>query len=475
MPSSTPISTANPKQASPASTTWALASLSLCMLLSSLGTSIANVGLPTLAHAFDAPFQQVQWVVIAYLLSITSVVVSMGRLGDVWGRRRLLLWGATLFTLASVASGLAPTLGLLIAARAVQGLGAAAMMALTLALVSELIPKDKAGSAMGLLGTMSAIGTALGPSMGGLLIAGLGWRALFLVNLPLGAVALMLGLKNLPPDRLSGARLPTHFDTIGTLLLTISLASYALAVTVGRGHFNWVNLVLVSTAGVALALFIRVQHTAASPLLQLNLFQDTSLRASLIMGTLVATVMMATLVVGPFYMAQALGLAPAALGLCMAVGPIVSGLCGVPVGRLIDRTGPQRVVLLGLSLMVLGCATLVASPSDWGLLGYMVPLVLTTLGYVFFHTANNTAVMGAIGQSQRGVISGLLSLSRNLGLITGASVMGAVFAMGVGSSAISTASAHAVTTGMRASYSVAAILVASALAIALSTKRKPAD
>lgn len=475
MPISTSTPTSASTQAPPAATTWALASLSLCMLLSSLGTSIANVGLPTLAHAFDAPFQQVQWVVIAYLLSITSVVVSMGRVGDVWGRRRLLLWGTALFTLASVASGLAPTLGLLIAARAVQGLGAAAMMALTLALVGELIPKDKAGSAMGLLGTMSAIGTALGPSMGGLLIAGIGWRALFLVNLPLGVVALVLGLKNLPTDRVSGARLPNSFDTKGTLLLAISLASYALAVTVGRGHFDWGNLALVATAGVTLMLFIRVQRTTIAPLLQLKLFQDKGLRASLIMGTLVATVMMATLVVGPFYMVQALGLAPTALGLCMAIGPIVSSLCGVPVGRLIDRTGPQRVVLLGLGLMVLGCAALVASPSAWGLLGYMVPLVLTTLGYVLFHTANNTAVMGAIAQGQRGVISGLLSLSRNLGLITGASVMGTVFAMGVGSSAISTASAQAVTTGMHASYCVATLLVASALAIALSTKRKPAD
>ena len=154
---------------------WALASLSLAMLLSSLGTSIANVGLPTLARAFNAPFQQVQWVVLAYLLATTTLVVSAGRLGDMVGRRRLLLAGIALFTLASVLCGMAPTLGLLIAARALQGLGAAVMMALTMALVAQTVPQDKTGSAMGLLGTVSAIGTALGPSLGGLLIAGVGW------------------------------------------------------------------------------------------------------------------------------------------------------------------------------------------------------------------------------------------------------------------------------------------------------------
>jgi len=151
---------------------WALAGLSLSMLLSSLGISSANVALPTLVQAFNASFQHVQWIVLAYLLAITTLIVGAGRLGDIIGRRRLLLAGLILFTLASALCALAPTLGLLIAARAAQGAGAAVMMALTMAFVGETVPKEKTGSAMGLLGTMSAIGTALGPSLGGFLIAG---------------------------------------------------------------------------------------------------------------------------------------------------------------------------------------------------------------------------------------------------------------------------------------------------------------
>ena len=152
--------------ASSGSVRWALASLSLSMLMPSLDTSIANAGLPTLSQALDASFQQVQWIVLAYLLAITTLIVSVGRLGDIVGRRRLMLAGIAIFTLASLACGLAPSLGWLVAARAVQGLGAAIMLALTVALVGETVPKAQTGSAMGLLGTVSAIGTTLGPSLG---------------------------------------------------------------------------------------------------------------------------------------------------------------------------------------------------------------------------------------------------------------------------------------------------------------------
>src|SRR5882672_5007403 len=215
---------------------WALVSLCLSMLLSSLGTSIANVGLPTMARTFDASFQEVQWVVLAYLLAITTLIVSVGRLGDITGRRRLLLAGILLFTVASVLCGVAPTLWLLIAARAAQGLGATIMMALTMAFVGETVPKAKTGSAMGLLGTMSAIGTALGPSLGGVLIAGLGWRAIFLVNVPLGVLTFVLAYRTLPVDRpidrpidrLGPTTDRAGFDAMGTLLLVLTLTAYAL-------------------------------------------------------------------------------------------------------------------------------------------------------------------------------------------------------------------------------------------------------
>jgi MFS family permease len=223
------------------------------MLLAALGTSIANVGLPTLVHVFSASFQAVQWVILAYLLAITTLIVSVGRLGDIIGRRRLLLAGILLFTGASVLCGVSPSLWVLIGARAVQGLGAAIMMALTMAFVGETVPKEKTGSAMGLLGTMSAIGTALGPSLGGVLIAWLGWPAIFLVKLPLGILTLLLAYCYLPIDRLETKTRRASFDTVGTLLLALTLAGYALAMTIGRGVFGPLNIALLLAAVFGLA------------------------------------------------------------------------------------------------------------------------------------------------------------------------------------------------------------------------------
>lgn len=449
---------------------WALASLSLSMLLSSLGTSIANVGLPTLAQAFNASFQDVQWVVLAYLLAITTLIVSAGRLGDIIGRRRLLLAGIALFTAASVLCGIAPTLWLLIAARAAQGLGAAIMMALTMAFVGEAVPKARTGSAMGLLGTMSAIGTAAGPSLGGVLIAGFGWPAIFFVNVPLGLLTFLLAYRNLPVDRRAPKSDSAGLDHVGTLLLALTLAAYALAMTMGRGSFGPLNMALLLAAVFGVGLFVLAESRAASPLIRLGMFRDPALSASLAMSALVATVMMTTLVVGPFYLSRAFGLDAALVGLVLSVGPIAAALAGVPAGRIADRFGAQRMTIAGLIAIAVGSFTLSMMPVLFGLPGYIAPIIVITVGYALFQAANNTMVMTDVRPDRRGVISGLLNLSRNLGLVTGASVMGAVFAVAAATADITTASPEAVATGMRVTFAVAAILIVIALAIAMGSR-----
>lgn len=450
---------------------WALASLALSVLLSSLGTSIANVALPSLAEAFNASFQAVQWIVIAYLLAITTLIVSAGRLGDIIGRRRLLLIGISLFTLASLLCGMAPTLWLLIAARALQGLGAAIMMALAMAFVGETVAKEKTGSAIGLLGTMSAIGTALGPSLGGVLISGLGWRAIFFISLPLGLLALFLTHRYLPVDQRKAKTERACFDTTGTLLLALTLAAYALAMTTGRGSFGQLNLALLLVALVGTGLFVFAEARTTSPLIRMAMFRQLELSASLATSFLVSTVMMATLVVGPFYLSRSLGLDAAMVGLVLSVGPAVAALTAVPAGRLADRLGTQCVTTVGLIGMATGAITLAMLPTTFGIAGYLAPLVVITASYAFFQTANNTAVMTDVSPEQRGAISGLLNLSRNLGLITGASVMGAVFACGSAASDIATAPPEAVATGMRITFAVAAALVVLALTIAAGVYR----
>ncbi|MFG6461221.1 MFS transporter [Roseateles sp. DXS20W] len=432
--------------ATPAATpvTGVLASLALATLLPSLAISSANVALPTLAAAFDAKLGQVQWVVLAYLLATTTLIVGAGRLGDLMGKRRLLLAGVALFTAASALCAVAPTLPLLLAGRALQGVGAAAMLALTMALVGAALPKERTGRAMGLLGTMSAIGTALGPSLGGVLIASFGWPALFAVNLPLGLLTFAVAWRCLPAD--SGAGRAAGFDLPGTLWLALTLAAYSLAMTR--------HAALFAVAAAGLWMFLRTEGRAAAPLVRLERLREPALAAGLAMNALVSAVMMATLVVGPFHLGGALGIGTAAVGALMSIGPLVSAVSGVPAGRLVDRFGAGRMTQLGLAAMAVGCALIVVLPASLGAAAYVGPLVIVTPGYALFQAANNTAVMADVAATQRGVVSALLTLSRNLGLITGASAMATVFVAG----------------GLGVSFAIAAGLVVFALGLARRAK-----
>lgn len=215
------------------------------------------------------------------------------------------------------------------------------MMVLTMAIIGETVPKENTGSAMGLLGTMSAIGTALGPSLGGFLIAGLGWRAIFLVNLPLGILTFILARHSLPIDRRGPKIGRPKFDHVGTLLLALTLAAYALGVTIGHGSFGLLNIALLLAAAFGGGLFVLNEARAASPLIQMATFHDPVLSGSLTMSALVATVVTTTLVVGPPYLSLALGLDAAMVGLVLSAGPLVAALTRLPAGRMADRLEPN--------------------------------------------------------------------------------------------------------------------------------------
>jgi len=449
----------------------ALVALAGCAMLAALSTSIANVALPTLAAAFEAPFQHVQWVVLAYLLGLTSVIVSVGRLGDLIGRKRLLVAGLLVFAAGSAAAAAAPDLPLLIAARAAQGVGAAVMTALALALVAEALPKEKTGTAIGLLGAMSAVGTALGPSAGGMVIAILGWRWIFASTAVLALLTLYLVAKSLP-DRKRDSLERVRLDVPGTITLGLALGCYALAMTLGDGEFRLTNIVLLAAASTGAVLFVSIEKRSKAPLMDLQAVRTPAVAGGLLTSTLVSTVVMATLVVGPFYLSRSLGLGPASTGAVMAAGPIVAALVAYPAGRLVDRRGSRATSLVGLSVMGTGATALALVPLSLGAGGYLGGIVALTAGYALFQAANNTAAMVSVEPELRGVTSGMLNLARNLGLITGAALLGAVFA----------AASHgrddgsAVADGAHVTFAVAAMLVAVAIAIALrssSAARRP--
>jgi predicted MFS family arabinose efflux permease len=267
---------------------------------------------------------------------------------------------------------------------------------------------------------------------------------------PLGILNFVLALRTLPVDSRSIKAERVGFDTIGTLLLAVTLVAYALAMTIGGGRFDMHNVALLSAAFLGITIFAFAERKAASPLLQLAMFCDPSLSASLVMSALVSTVLMSTLVVGPFYLSRELGLDVARVGLVMSVGPLAAALTGVPAGRIVDRFGARRMGIVGLIGMSVGLVALSTAPARFGVAGYVAAIVIVTSHYALFQTSINTTIMTDVAPEQRGVVSGMLSLSRNLGLITGASLMGALFA----------------SEGMRVTFTVAALLILAALAIA---------
>lgn len=432
----------------------------LAMLLASLGTSIANIALPRLGEAFAAPFAVVQWVVLGYLLAVTVAIVAAGRLGDRYGHRRMLAVGLWVYTLAAALAAMAPSVWMLVAARVAQGFGAALMMALPVALLRETTPPERLGRAMGLMGTTSAIGTALGPAMGGVLITLADWRAIFALLAGLGLIALTVVGRGERPRR-PAAQAP---DRAGAALFALAVMAYALAMTAGPGRPVWMLGLLFGAAGAIWAL-AWVSRRASAPFLPLQSLTAPSLRAALLTNMLVTTVMMATLVVGPFYLTRGLGLNPWLAGVTMAIGPVTSALTGLPAGRLVDRAGSLFVLRLGLVISIGGALLMALLPVRIGFWGYVAAIALMPPGFQMFQAAITTRVMEPATPSERGLISGLLSLSRNLGLVTGASLMPAIFGWVTGSQGGAGSEAAAAGHGLMVTFVLAAVLLALALGL----------
>lgn len=448
-----------------------VAALAMAMLLAALGISIVTVALPTLTRDFALPVTGAQWVVLAYLLSATVAIVMAGRLGDLFGHRRILLAGLVVFGAASAVCSVAPTIGMLIAARVVQGVGGAILMALPVSIVRAVVVKERTGSAMGLLGTMSAIGTALGPSLGGIVIVWSGWRATFLILALIALVALIFATRALPADRTGQPGGRRDLDLPGALVLALTLTAFSLSMSSGGDSFSMASALLLAGATLGAVVFVIMERGKATPLVDLAALGDRTVSVSLLTNLLVSNVMMATLVVGPFYLTFALHLNDAVVGLVMAVGPVAAALSGVPAGRVTDRFGARRTLIVGLGQMVIGLLCLSVLPDILGVAGYVLSLLLLTPGFQLFLAANNTAVMLAARDDQRGMISGLLGLSRNLGFMTGVSVMGAVFAMAAGTPDIVRAAPEAIGTAFATTFQIAAGLIAFAILLALFERR----
>lgn len=463
-----------------------IAVLAACVVSAQAGTSAVNVALPDLAAWTGGGFGDAQWAVVAYLLAMTAASLIVGYVGDVIGRGRALLIGLIVFVVAGVACAMAPTMWALVLARAVQGVGAAGMAALPLALARDAVGPERSGSIMGLLGTAAAVGTGAGPAIGGLLLGAWGWPAIFWAMLPIPLLTALAAPRVLARvsgprggtatagtlrGRAGGPRQRGIFDLRGSAIVAVAATLYAVAFT-GTVSGTRGALALMAAAGVLIVVLVPIERRAAHPVLPLQLLRTRPLGLGAALNLVVGAVMMSTLVVGPFYLSGALGLSPTAVGLAMAAGPIASIVSGVLAGRLVDRGVPTRLMTAGLLVMTAAAVALALLPPLAGLPGYLAGTVLLAPGYQLFMAANNTEAMSAVARERRGTAAGVLGLSRNLGLVTGSSVLGTLFATAAGATGQAAATADALDSGLRLVFGIAAACLAAACLASFAGKRR---
>lgn len=439
--------------------------LLVSLLSASLGTSAAAAVLPSIAVELDGGFGGAQWVALGYLIAMTVTSPAAGFAGDAWGRRRTLVLGASVFAGASIGAALAPSLGVLVVARVVQGGGAAVMMALPLAIARDAAPEGRTGTVMGLLGTAGAVGTASGPAVGGLLASWAGWPAIFWGTTALGVLTAVL--LAVPVGR-DGPQRQHEFDLAGTLLLTAAITLGSLTITLDLGLPA--TAALLSATVVAVLAFVAVERRGSHPMLPLRMLTGGTLGMGSVRNLLVGATMMSTLVIGPFFLAGSLGLSTAQIGLVMAAGPVTSMCTGVVAGRIVDRLGAERMTRTGLAVMAAAVFVLAFLPGWLGLPGYLAGTVLLAPGYQLFLAANNTAVLRAVDETRRGAAAGTLSLARNLGMVAGASAMGTVYTLAAQVSDIATAPSSALTMGLRITYSVVGLVLLTATLVQRATR-----
>lgn len=449
----------------------AMTGIGIGVFMATLDASIVNITLPTLVKELNTSLATIEWVVLSYTLVLTSIMLGVARLGDMYDKKKLYVGGLVLFTISSLLCGLAPNVNWLIGFRALQGLGAAMTQALGMAIVTEVFPPAERGRALGIMGTIVSTGIAVGPPLGGILIGLVGWRAIFLVNVPVGILAFYVVNRFLPSSR---GRPGQKFDLVGAAALFFTLACYAAGMTFGQQEGFGTGLArgLLVAAALGLGLFILIERRIRQPMIDLSLFRNVLFSLNLLMGMLVFITMSGMFIL-PFFLELVKGFSTQQVGMLLMANPIAMGLVAPLAGALSDRFGSRGISLLGLLLIVIGCLSISTLSPEVTWFGFVLRIIPFGIGQGMFQSPNNSAVMGAVSRDRLGVASGLLSLSRTLGQSTGVPLMGALFTSLViaragelpGSEVIS-APAGALVAGINGTYHIAAFFIFGALILA---------
>jgi EmrB/QacA subfamily drug resistance transporter len=461
-------------------TRW-LALLVLCLgdLMIVLDVTIVGVALPSIREDLGFTETSLAWVVNAYLLTFGGFLLLGGRLGDLFGHRRLFLIGTTLFTLASLACGLANSQELLMGARAVQGLGAAVVSAVALSLMMTLFtePADRA-KAMGIFGFVASGGGSIGVLLGGILTDSLSWHWIFLVNVPVGVLVVALTLKLVPASR--GLAAERRLDIAGAVTVTVALmlAVYAIVNGNQEGWTSLQTLGLLSVAGALLAIFVAIEAKGRSPLVPLGLFKLRNVVVSNVVGVLWAAAMFAWFFVSALYLQLVLGYSPLQVGLAFLPANLIMGALSVGLSaKLVMRFGFRPPLAAGLSLAAAGLLLFARAPVDGSYVVDVLPaMILLGLGAGTAFNPVLLAAMSDVKPSEAGLASGVVNTSFMMGGALGLAVLASLAASRTDTlQAAGAGSLVALTGGYHLAFLVGAVFAATGAALGAALLRSGAQ
>jgi EmrB/QacA subfamily drug resistance transporter len=447
-----------------------LVAIGVGTFMSALDGSVVNTILPVVARDFGSTVAAIEWVVTIYLLVVSGLLLSVGRLGDLRGHKAVYLGGFAIFVAASACCGVAASPVVLVAARGVQAIGGAMLYANSPAILTTSFPAHERGRALGLQATMTYLGLTAGPSVGGWLAGLLGWRAVFYINVPVGLVALALGWRFIPHD--AGRDRAERFDRAGALIFLAGLVALLLALNRGA-DLGWASPIIVGSLLAAVALlaaFVAIERRVPAPMLDLALFRSRTFSASVLSAVLNYVCVYTVLFMLPFHLIQARGLTPAQAGAILTTQPIVMAIVAPLSGTLSDRIGARALGVGGMGGLTFGLWLLsrltLQSPTSSIVLG----LGVVGLGTGMFISPNSSALMGAAPRHRQGIASGVLALARNVGMVLGVGLAGAVYTT-AHVRGMALGAAPAVVSAVAATFAVAAVIAAVGMITAAVPRR----
>jgi len=404
------------------------------LFMTTLDASIVNIGLPTIARAFGSPLSgTIEWVIIGYLVVAAGLLLTVGRVSDMVGRTPIWMVGLGLFTLASVLCGAAPSVQLLILARLLQGVGAALVLATGTAMLTGAVPPNQHGRALGLGALAIALGTSVGPTLGGLITEHLSWRWIFYVNVPIGLVALTAAYRFLPRGTGRGRG---RFDPLGALLLGVGVAGLTLGLSFG-GEWGWGSAGLLGTLAIAVAALtgaLVVERQVADPIIDLTLFRNRVFSSGIASMTLSMLALFSVGFLLPFYFEELRGFSTAHSGWLLTPMPLALAVVAPIAGAASDRLGSRLIAPLGLAINAVALSLLAQLDATSSTRDIAWRLALAGIGQGLFQAPNTRAVMDAASATEQGAASGILATARITGQAFSVAVSGAVF-LGLGGSA----------------------------------------